>query len=151
MVEKARAIGEPLSVIALDIDHFKAVNDEHGHQFGDSVLVDIAVIFRQHSRDRDLIARFGGEEFVVLLPGADRAEAQSCAERIRRGVERHTVDTGDGFDVRVTVSIGVAEVDATIESVKNAVNRADKALYKAKALGRNRVCCSEAVADGTSF
>ena len=151
MVEKARATGEPLSVIALDIDHFKAVNDEHGHQFGDSVLVDIAVIFRQHSRDRDLIARFGGEEFVVLLPGADRAEAQSCAERIRRGVERHTVDTGDGFDVRVTVSIGVAEVDATIESVKNAVNRADKALYKAKALGRNRVCCSEAVADGTSF
>ena len=151
MFEKARAAGEPLSVIALDIDHFKAVNDEHGHHVGDLVLVDIAVIFQQYSRDRDLVARFGGEEFVILLPGADHAEARSCAERIRRGVERHAVDAGDGLDVRITISIGVAEVNSAMESVENAVNRADKALYEAKALGRNRVCCSEAVAGGVSF
>jgi diguanylate cyclase (GGDEF)-like protein len=143
MVEKARATEEPLSVIALDIDHFKAVNDEYGHQFGDSVLVDMAAIFRECSRDRDLIARFGGEEFVIILPGADHAEARSCAERIRKGVEKHSVDAGDGLDVRITVSIGVAEVNAAMESVEDAVNRADKALYEAKALGRNRVCCSE--------
>jgi diguanylate cyclase (GGDEF)-like protein len=149
--EKARAAGEPLSVIALDIDHFKAVNDEHGHHVGDSALVDIAGILRQYSRDTDLVARVGGEEFVILLPGADHAEARSCAELIRRGVERHVVGAGDGLDVRITVSIGVAEVDTAMESVESAVNRADKALYEAKALGRNRVCCSEAVAGGASF
>ncbi|MEH6356272.1 MAG: GGDEF domain-containing protein [Marinobacter sp.] len=140
-----------MSVVALDIDHFKAVNDEHGHYVGDSALVDIAGIFRQYSRDRDLVARFGGEEFVILLPGADHAEAQSCAERIRRGVERHVVDAGDELEVRMTVSIGVAEVNTAMESVESAVNRADKALYEAKALGRNRVSCSEAVAGGASF
>jgi diguanylate cyclase (GGDEF)-like protein len=150
MIEKAKGAGEPLSVIALDIDHFKAVNDEHGHNVGDSVLVDIAAIFRQYSRDRDLVARFGGEEFVILLPGANNAEAQSCAERIRKGVERHVTDADGGLGVRITVSIGVAEVNTAVESVENAVNRADKALYEAKASGRNRVCCSEAVADGAS-
>ncbi len=127
------------------------MNDEHGHHVGDSVLVDMAVIFRQYSWDRDLVTRFGDEEFVILLPGADHAETRSCAERIRRGVERHVVDAGDGLDVRITVSIGVAEVNTAMESVENAIKRADKALYEAKVLGRNRVCCSEAMAGGVSF
>jgi diguanylate cyclase (GGDEF)-like protein len=151
LVEQAKAAGEPLSVIALDIDHFKTVNDTHGHHVGDLVLMDMAGIFKQYSRDRDLVARFGGEEFVILLPGADHAEAQNCAERIRRGVERHAVDAGDGLEVRITVSMGVSEVNTAVESVESAVNRADKALYQAKALGRNRVCCSETVAGGAGF
>lgn len=148
MVEQARAGGQSVSVIALDIDHFKAVNDTHGHNVGDQVLMSVADIFRQFSRDRDLVARFGGEEFVILLPNADYAEARGCAERIRKAIEAHTVKGLDGVPVRVTVSLGLTEVNIALESLENAVNRADKALYEAKATGRNRVCYFEAVVDG---
>ena len=140
VLEQARTSGEPLSVIAIDIDHFKAVNDTHGHNVGDLVLVEVASVFRQFSRDRDLVARFGGEEFVILLPGADLAEAFGCAERIRNAVEAMIIDGGDGLVVQVTVSVGVAEVNPLLESVEGAVKRADRSLYEAKAGGRNRVC-----------
>ncbi|MFO8142569.1 MAG: GGDEF domain-containing protein, partial [Marinobacter sp.] len=144
LLEKAKSAGEPLSVIAVDIDYFKAVNDTHGHNAGDQVLTKIAAIFKQHSRSRDLIARFGGEEFVILLPGADLEEARSCAERIREAVESSALVLDGGDPIRITVSLGLAEVNASLESVEDAVNRADKALYDAKNHGRNRVCCYQA-------
>lgn len=140
LLEKAKSNTESLSVIMIDIDHFKAVNDKHGHDIGDKVLVEVASVFRRFSRDRDLIARFGGEEFVILLPGAGHTEAQECAERIRRGVEQLHINLGDGPTLQVTVSLGIAEVNVTAtESLENAIKRADKALYQAKALGRNQV------------
>ncbi|WP_417513327.1 diguanylate cyclase [Marinobacter sp.] len=140
LVEQARTMGEQVSVIAMDIDHFKVVNDNYGHHAGDLVLQDVAGIFQKFSRDRDLVARFGGEEFVILLPGADLAEAEGCAERIRQGVEKHVVQAGDDVAIRITVSLGVAQVNSATESVEDAASRADKALYEAKAGGRNRVC-----------
>ena len=141
LLEKAKSTGEPLSVIAVDVDFFKAVNDTHGHSIGDQVLTKISAIFKKHSRSRDLVARFGGEEFVLLLPDADLAEARRCAERIREAVAGETVVVEGGEVIQVTVSLGIAEVNALVESVECAVDRADKALYKAKEQGRNRVCC----------
>lgn len=141
MIEKAKNNNESLSIIIVDIDHFKTVNDQYGHKAGDLVLVDVANIFHQLSRDQDLIARFGGEEFVVILPNTNTTEAQACAERIRQGIEKHSVNLGDELTLNVTVSLGVAELDIMAnEAIESAVDRADKALYKAKTLGRNRVC-----------
>jgi len=146
MIEKTKTNEESLSVITLDIDHFKSVNDKHGHHVGDLVLVGVASVFNRLSRDRDLIARFGGEEFVILLPGADYTEAQECAERIRKGVEQHVVKTETGLTLKITISIGVAQVHtAAGESLESTINRADKALYQAKALGRNQVCGADLV------
>jgi len=144
MLKKAKENGTPISVLTIDIDHFKAVNDNHGHHVGDLVLIGVASVFQRWSRDKDLIARFGGEEFVVLLPSADYTEALECAQRIRQGIEKHTFQVSDALTLQVRVSIGVAQVDVTtLESLESAVNRADKALYQAKSLGRNRVCGAE--------
>jgi len=136
---------EPLTLLALDIDHFKRVNDRFGHPIGDAALISIAETVREASREADVVARVGGEEFSVLLADADLETATLVAERIRGAVESHT-DKDYG---RLTVSVGVAGLQAGVENAAAAAQRdADRMLYAAKEGGRNRVVCCEAVAIG---
>ncbi len=136
----ATARGEPLSVALVDIDRFKSFNDRHGHEIGDLVLRLVARTVGGALRDGDTIARFGGEEFVVVLPTADAGVAAAVADRLRRTLESREVKnrrTGIGYG-RVTASFGVATLWPG-EQAEDLLRRADVALYRAKANGRNRV------------
>ena len=129
----------PVSLLMLDLDHFKRINDTYGHLAGDDVLKAFAVLVRNCLRKEDLLARYGGEEFVVLLPGAAPPAAAILAERIREEVAARPFDA-NGHLVRVTVSQGVAsEAGDTLPSLEAMLGRADEALYSAKNQGRNRV------------
>ncbi|MBP2300565.1 diguanylate cyclase [Azospirillum picis] len=125
-----------LALIMLDIDHFKAVNDELGHAVGDLVLVELASLLRRNLRGNDLCARWGGEEFLILLAGANQSQAETVAEKLRELVERHAVLYGERV-VRVTLSLGVATHRAGW-SADASIQAADDALYAAKRAGRNR-------------
>ena len=133
----------PLSVLVLDLDHFKALNDTHGHDAGDLWLKAFADLCRGLLRREDLLCRYGGEEFLALLPQTSEEAAMQVAERIRRSVEGMRV-ARDGADIAVTVSIGVASWNETVLDLKAMIAAADRALYKAKATGRNRIESSEA-------
>ncbi len=139
--EIARAVRtrSPLSVALIDIDHFKAVNDTHGHLVGDSVLRAVSDVLLDQLREYDVVGRFGGEEFVVLLPQTGEADALSIAERLRARVAALSVPVSDGAAcVRLTISIGVAALDAVGGEVTDLLTAADTALYFAKQAGRNR-------------
>ena len=130
-----------LACVLLDLDHFKAVNDEHGHAAGDQVLRRFARVLRGCLREGDLLGRWGGEEFAVVLRGKSSADFVSVAERVRRScVETQMVPTDPTW--RVSVSIGIAELSALDGSPDALLARADQALYQAKHGGRNRVCLS---------
>lgn len=137
--DDARREKIPLSVLMVDIDHFKRVNDTYGHLTGDQVLVGIAEVIRKSFRKDDIIARFGGEEFVIMLPGSDAAKARQASERLRKRVMQTPVRTDHGV-LSLTVSIGIAlateEPELTFEML---LTRADRAMYRAKRAGRNRV------------
>ncbi|MAG65861.1 MAG: GGDEF domain-containing protein [Pseudomonadales bacterium] len=133
----------PMAVMIADIDHFKRVNDTWGHPVGDKVIVRIAQTLKSCCRSRDLLARFGGEEFVILLPDADLRQAALCAERIRATVAKTAFQMVDGETAHVSMSIGVALVDVEQDSIQSALDRADQALYAAKQDGRNRVAIAE--------
>ncbi|MGC4001232.1 MAG: GGDEF domain-containing protein [Anaeromyxobacter sp.] len=137
-VARARRAGDLLSVVAIDVDHFKNVNDEHGHAAGDQVLVEVAFRAASALRTEDLLARIGGEELAVLLPGATLPAAAEVAERIRRAVADRTVSVPDG-EVAVTVSLGCATLAPGESDPSSLVARADARLYDAKRAGRNRV------------
>lgn len=131
-----------LSVIMLDIDFFKKINDTYGHDVGDNVLKGVAEILMRHVRTHDVAARFGGEEFVMLLPETSLGGAVVVAERIRTAVENVDFNSA-GCRHNVTISIGVAEYLGDGTDVEEVIKKADEALYKAKSSGRNRVCMSE--------
>lgn len=145
-ITRAARTRTPLTVAIIDIDHFKAVNDTYGHLTGDQVLAATAASLRRHLREYDMIGRFGGEEFTVLLPHTTAAEAQEITERLRENIAAGTVLTGqDGTGQRpvsVTVSIGIAALDAACHDLTSLLAAADAALYRAKKTGRNRVCAT---------
>jgi diguanylate cyclase (GGDEF)-like protein len=136
----ARRHGTPLSLLMLDGDKFKAINDTYGHPAGDAVLQRIAELCRVVCRTSDLPARYGGEEFVILLPMTGGEGAREVAERLR-GAAEDTVVEHDGRTLRFTVSIGVAAMHRTAASFESLLEGADAALYRAKGSGRNRVVC----------
>jgi diguanylate cyclase (GGDEF)-like protein len=135
-ISAARRHERPLTIAIVDIDHFKAVNDEHGHAAGDRVLAAVASCLRTHLRAEDQLGRLGGEEFLALVPDADARVAAAATEKLRTEVARLEVDCG-GAELRVTVSIGWAAWEG--ESAEELMRRADEALYDAKRSGRDRV------------
>ena len=137
---KAAVLHESVSVIIADLDHFKQVNDEHGHPLGDEVLKAAAQRLRSVLREHDIVARWGGEEFIVLLPGTDAETASTVAELMRERLSKQDLV----FGIRVTGSFGVATVRPVGEmDMKGLIHQADDALYKAKRGGRDRVEAAE--------
>ncbi|MGA3008211.1 MAG: GGDEF domain-containing response regulator [Opitutaceae bacterium] len=136
-VERSRRFGHPFALVLGDVDHFKDINDSHGHQAGDAVLREVSRRLSVGLRSVDRLARFGGEELAMILMETDRAAAFEMAQRAGATLERMPISANVGTDLRVTMSFGVAVVPHDADSVDSLVAMADKALYVAKARGRN--------------
>ncbi len=130
---------KPLSLIMLDIDHFKDINDKYGHQQGDKVLVDISKILTKGSRSCDFVTRFGGEEFIIYYPETGLKGAEEIAGRLRKKIEHYPFGTPRG-SIKITISIGVTTLSESIRKLHDFIELADQALYQAKSAGRNRIC-----------
>jgi diguanylate cyclase (GGDEF)-like protein len=137
-VARAQRTNSPLALLLVDVDHFKRVNDSHGHLIGDEVLRALATELRQQVRESDVVGRFGGEEFTVLLPGTDADGAESIAERLRTSAANLNISAADAR-INVTVSIGVAVLGQHGNDLFELLAAADVALYRAKDAGRDQV------------
>ena len=135
---RADRFHRPVSVLMLDVDHFKRVNDEHGHQTGDQVLQALGSLLTRHARSIDRVCRYGGEEFTVILPETSSHLAMSMAERIRLAVAAEPLDIGTSAHIRVTLSIGIATYPEQLSTIQELVKAADVAMYTSKLAGRNR-------------
>jgi len=145
LVEQAAGRGKPLSLLVLDIDYFKSINDSFGHDAGDDVLREFAMRVRKSIRGIDLACRYGGEEFVVVMPETDMAVGALVAERIRRRIASEPFAIEQGAKaIDVTLSIGLASLNAASDTGATILKRADQALYRAKRDGRNRVVADAA-------
>ena len=144
-IDRVARIGEPALLLALDIDHFKLVNDTHGHASGDCVLKAVAQALLESVRPMDLVARVGGEEFAIVMPNCPSSFGEAVAERVRRRIEAMPVNIGLSQQLRVSVSVGGAFAPQWVRSSPQLwIERADLQLYRAKAQGRNRVCLEPA-------
>ncbi len=142
--KRAQRLQHPLSVIIADIDHFKKVNDNYGHLAGDACLKSASKVLKDNvTRPEDALARFGGEEFIILLPSTPAEGALFVAQRLLKGIEDEEVHFED-LAIKMTISIGIATIcPSQTDTRDEIVARADTALYKAKDNGRNRICVSE--------
>ncbi len=134
-LKKAARNKTPLSLIMFDVDHFKTINDTYGHHLGDMILKKIVATVREHIRSYDAFARWGGDEFVLLLPDTPAAKARELAERLRNAVAEQNYFSAEG----VSVSIGVSQIENYGDSIEAVVEKADRNMYTAKQRGRNRV------------
>jgi diguanylate cyclase (GGDEF)-like protein/PAS domain S-box-containing protein len=144
---RSRRYRQDLSLLVMDVDDFKAVNDRYGHAGGDQILREVAGIAVHELRDSDFLGRIGGEEFAATLVHSDLGQAMTTAERLRRAFERHQFRL-DGETIQVTLSIGAAQLDPSGDDLTSLVNRADKAMYLAKSQGKNRVAGRELAVAG---
>ena len=138
-IELSKKFSSSLSLIMMDIDHFKQINDKYGHQSGDKVIITIARIIKDNIRFSDIAGRYGGEEFCIILPNTKLNNAVNVAQRLKKSISNEKVLVQDGQQISVTCSFGVKEyeIDDTVEEF---VNKTDKFLYQAKILGRDRIC-----------
>lgn len=142
-MQRSVRYGTPVSMLMLDIDHFKRINDAHGHKAGDLVLVQLAHIMKETLRSVDIVGRYGGEEFAILLPETDHRKAMEVAERLRLDIAAAAIVLEVGMPLKITVSIGVASAHGQETNVDILLNAADQALYRAKNGGRNQVMLAD--------
>jgi diguanylate cyclase (GGDEF)-like protein len=135
-IDRAKRNNTPLCLLMIDIDDFKQINDTHGHLKGDDVLRETGAVIDKSVRKMDVAARYGGEELAVIMPDTRIDYACNAGERLRQSIEQHRFD-----EITVTISIGIAEIDTSIDSAEKLIKIADRALYRAKKEGKNRVRC----------
>ncbi len=144
LITQAAQTEKPLSLLVTDIDYFKSINDTYGHDAGDRVLKEFGARIKEDARSMDLICRFGGEEFVIVMPDTNRAKAYSVAERLRKSIAEKPFEVEEGVEVEITASMGISTLESGDDNAKLLFKRADKAVYQAKRDGRNRVVADAA-------
>src|SRR3989475_2009766 len=145
--KRASRNGRPLSLLFIDLDGFKGVNDAHGHLFGSRALMEAAAVIRGSARETDVVARFGGDEFSVVLPDTGGEGAFAVGERVRERIAEHKFLAGDGLDIHLTASVGVATLPDVAASAEELVQAADKAMYQVKDSGKNGIQAAAPPAD----
>src|SRR5436190_9653388 len=145
--KRASRSGRPLSLLFIDLDGFKSINDRHGHLAGSRALVEAAAVIRGSARETDLVSRFGGDEFALVLPDTGGDGAYAVGERIRERIADHIFLTGDGLDIHLTVSVGVATLPDVAASSEELVQAADRAMYRVKESGKNGIQVAATAAD----